>query len=136
MSSLAALLLVLSGVNTRMTEAKEAEVIQQVARTHGFDDQWTLMMAAIRREENGGAGLECGVGSDGFNQQARRFARNPEKSLRIQLSYVAGSMENHLPRDRYLTADDILTFGVRWCPKNAESWAANVSGLMMKGAKE
>lgn len=136
MSSLAALLLILSGVNTRMTEAREASIIQEVAQAHAFDSQWTLMLAAVRREENGGPGLECGVGSDGFNQRARRFAGSPEASLRLQLSYVAGTMERRLPTNRYLTADDVFRFGIVWCPKNFESWADHVSGFMLKGAKE
>jgi len=70
----------------------------------------------IRLIENGRPGLELGVGSNYPKHPARRFARDPDRSLRVQARWAAGTI-----RLRY--TGDLNAFARNHCPPAWHHWA-------------
>lgn len=101
---------------TRSMPDREARILGQVAEEYGLSsDEWKLLLT-IRRIENGRQGLELGVGSNYPKHPARRFARNPDRSLQVQARWAAGTI-----RQRY--TGDIDAFAKIYCPPNWKQWA-------------
>lgn len=126
--TLAVALSILSGVNTKLTETKEAEIILQVAEEYNLTDRETRLLLAIRRVENGRPEIAFGVGSDDPNHPARRYGdAEPEKSLRLQAQWAAGTIT------RRYRGSTLMIFAARWCPPNADNWAKMVKERMDRG---
>ena len=98
---------------------KEEVIIRNVARQYGFCSYKTAMLLAIRRSENGGPGLEFGIGDGIPNHPARRYAGNFNKSLRLQADWAAGTIQK-----RYM--GNLQKFARRYCIVNWRAWNKNV----------
>jgi hypothetical protein len=97
----------------------EAKMIVHVAERYALTREQTLLLAAIRKTENGGPGLEFGVGQDQPGHPATRYKHSPASSFLTQAKWAAGTIKK-----RY--TGDLTVFAQRYCPKNAESWRNNV----------
>jgi len=104
----------------------EAKMIEHVAGKYGLSQDQTILLTAIRKTENGGPGLEFGVGQDQTGHRARRYKHSPARSFMVQASWAAGTIKK-----RY--TGDLQDFAQRYCPKNAAVWQQNVEYWMAKG---
>lgn len=95
---------------------QETRILCEVADEYGLSTQASKLLLTIRLIENGRPGLELGVGSNYPNHPARRFARNPALSLRVQARWAAGTI-----RLRY--AGDLDAFARIYCPPAWQHWA-------------
>lgn len=100
-------------------------MIDQIARQYELSEQETVLLAAIRKAENGEPGLEFGVGKDEPGHMARRYAYSPTKSFLTQGRWAAGTIKK-----RY--TGDLRAFARRYCPKNERVWRKNVESWMAK----
>jgi hypothetical protein len=106
----------------------EAKMLARVSEQYSLSQEQSILLAGIRKTENGGPGLEFGVGQDQPGHRARRYPKAPARSFYIQACWAAGTIKKHY-------TGDLAAFAQRYCPKNSISWAANVSYWMEK-AKE
>lgn len=111
-----------------LTPAKEAGIITKVAEQYKLDKTQTKLLFCIRRVEDGGPGVEFGVGHEDPNHPAHRMQSDPEASLRLQAEWAAGTISK-----RY--TGDLARFAQHWCPRNWESWLRNIEWYMGKGEK-
>ena len=126
---LIAALLAAGAAHARPGDAWERAQIRRVAAEYRLNDAQAQLLHLIRRVENGGPGLEFGVGQHYANHPARRFANNRELSFLTQARWTAGSIARH-----YRGPQDLLRFASRW-NENPEQWAGTV-GRMLKGRGE
>jgi hypothetical protein len=104
----------------------EINILTEVSAEYGLTEQETTILFSIRRVENGGPGLEMGVGQDYPKHPARRYATNFGKSLRLQAQWAAGTIKK-----RY--DGDLLSFAKQYCAKPQEwfdmmtSWISKLS---------
>ena len=126
MSFLVALLALAShGAAKPLIPASEWRMIRQIAVNYGLDDESTWLLAAIRRHENGRAGLEFGVGGPmDSGHRAHRY-RDGVKSFYVQGYWAAGTIRRHY-------RGDVAAFGRRYNPSNAEKWAMSVKSLIKR----
>jgi hypothetical protein len=110
-------------LNTRIGAQAECKIILEVAENYDLDDEEIQFLASIRRIENGGPGNEFGVGSEDPKHPARRYKSFPDKSVRLQAQYAAGTIKR-----RY--KNDINGFAHRWCPNDWQTWAKNATFYM------
>jgi len=103
----------------------ETKMLEHVARQYGLSQEQVLLLAAIRKVENGGPGLEFGVGQDQPGHKARRYKHSPVRSFLVQCKWAAGTVQK-----RY--TGDVAEFSKIYCPKNSESWQKNVEYWMAK----
>ena len=101
---------------TRSMPDREVRILCGVAEEYGLSAGGLKLLLTIRRIENGRPGLELGVGSNHPRHPARRFARNPDRSLRVQARWAAGTI-----RLRY--TGDIDAFAMNYCPPQWQHWA-------------
>ena len=101
---------------TRAVPDREIRILCRVAEEYGLSDSELKLLLTIRRIENGRPGLELGVGSNYPKHPARRFARNPERSLRVQACWAAGTIQS-----RY--SGDLDAFARIYCPPGWQHWA-------------
>jgi len=126
---LCALVLVLFLVGVGITEAAidwgriedtlgrwEMNIISNVAKENGLNEEQTILLFAIRRVENGETPIEFGVGQDIKRHPAKRYPDDPEKSLRTQARWAAGTIKK-----RYVSGY-ISRFARLYCPKNWQAW--------------
>lgn len=113
MSSILSILLSVLPVN-------EAKMLERVSLRYGLSKEQTILLAAIRKTENGGPGLEFGVGQDQPGHPARRYKYSPVRSFMTQARWAAGTVQK-----RY--HGNLAPFAARYCPKNAKVWEKNVS---------
>ena len=100
-------------------------MIRQIAVNYDLDDESTWLLAAIRRHENGRAGLEFGVGGPmDSGHRAHRY-RDGVKSFYVQGYWAAGTVR------RYYRGD-VAAFARRYNPANAAKWAASVKSLVKR----
>lgn len=97
--------------------AREVGILVDVGRKYGLSGDSLKLLLVIRKIENGGPGVEMGVGSNFPGHRARRHAGNPDQSLRIQARWAAGTI-----RDRY--AGNLEAFAKRYCPPKWRHWTA------------
>lgn len=121
------LIMALAVVLASETFAKldEKKIISQVAREYKLTAYETSLLFAIRKVENGKTGLEFGVAQNFPNHPARRFKNDPEKSLRCQAQWAAGSIKLRLK-------GNLTAFSKRYCPPNAKNWERMVKAKMME----
>ena len=103
----------------------EWRMIRQIAVNYDLTDEQTWLLAAIRRHENGRAGLEFGVGGPmNSGHRAHRY-RDGVKSFYVQGYWAAGTIRRHF-------TGDYAAFGRRYNPKNAARWAVAVKSLVAR----
>ena len=95
--------------------AREVGILVDVGREYGLAGDSLKLLLVIRKIENGGPGVEMGVGSNFPGHRARRYAGQPDLSLRIQARWAAGTI-----RDRY--TGNLETFAKRYCPPKWRHW--------------
>lgn len=99
--------------------SNEIVILNEVAQEYDLNENEIKLLYTIRKIENGSnaSGLEFGVGDGIPNHPARRHKGNPEKSLRLQAQWCAGTI-----RRRYKNTEDLQAFARRYCPVNSASW--------------
>lgn len=100
-------------------------MIRQVAVNYDLDEERTWLLAAIRRHENGRAGLEFGVGGPMNSGHPAHRYRDGFKSFYIQAMWAAGTVRRHY-------TGDLLAFGRRYNPPTPEKWAASVGSMIRR----
>jgi len=118
MESMLSILLVILPLN-------EARMVEHIARRYNLTPEQTVLLAAIRKSENGGPGLEFGVGQDQPGHSARRYKKSPVRSFLLQGAWSAGTIQK-----RY--TGNLGAFAKRYCPKNSKSWEQNVHYWMFQ----
>lgn len=103
----------------------EGLMIMHVAQRYGLTEDQTMLLAAIRKTENGGTGLEFGIGQDIPGHRAKRYWYSPVRSFITQAKWAAGTIKK-----RY--TGDMQAFARRYCPKNAIVWQTNVEWWVLK----
>ena len=109
--------------------ARERNIILSVAKEYNLSVEETALLLAIRKIENGGNGIELGVGQEQLGHPAKRFAAHPLRSLLCQSQWAAGTLKK-----RY--TGDIDNFSRRYCPKNAKTWSRNAKKWVANFTKE
>lgn len=94
---------------------REVGILLDVGREYGLSGDALKLLLVIRKIENGGPGLEMGVGSNISGHRARRYAGQPDLSLRTQARWAAGTI-----RSRY--TGNLETFARRYCPPKWSHW--------------
>jgi hypothetical protein len=131
----------------------EAQAIVKIAWDYGLTPEEIVLLAAIRKTENGGDGLEFGVGQDCPGHKARRFAgkgsraENAESAEHGKPSPLpsplkgegATNMESFECQARWAAGTiarrydgNMDRFAKRYCPKNPDNWKRMVSQWMWK----
>jgi len=90
---------------------REATIILEVAERYRLEPEQVLMLAILRRCENGQPGNEWGVASDDPGHESHRYKSNPELSVRVQCAWAAGTI-----RIRFEKPYDAEKFFKRWNP--------------------
>lgn len=104
----------------------EIKIIDGVAREYRLSQEETFLLFAIRKTENGGQGLEFGIGQGDINHRARRYrTSSATRSMIIQARWAAGTIKK-----RY--NGEVEDFAKVYCPENYEVWAFNVHYWMGK----
>ena len=101
----------------------EILTITDVAAEYELSGIRLRLLLAIRVQENGGCGLEFGVGDGNASHPARRHTGDPKASLRLQASWAAGTIKR-----RFNGRLDL--FAQRYCPFDWETWEKNVRALI------
>jgi len=110
----------------RELPAREVGILVDVGREYGLTGDSLKLLLVIRKIENGGPGVEMGVGSNFPGHRARRHAGDPDRSLRTQARWAAGTI-----RDRY--AGNLETFAKRYCPPKWRHWTSLARHWMTRG---
>ena len=114
-----------AGAAKPLVPANEWAMIRQVAVNYDLTEEQTWLLAAIRRHENGRAGLEFGVGGPmDSGHKAHRY-RDGVKSFYVQAMWAAGTVRNHY-------RGDLAAFGRRYNPPGAAKWTAGVTSLIAR----
>lgn len=120
-------LLVLVAVNASAgVSLADKRILMEVANEprYSLTVEETKLLIAIRIFENGGPGIELGVGSDFPNHRARRYAGNHARSLRLQAQWAAGTIK------RRYRGNSIEKFARIYCPPNHRVWSREVRKIM------
>ena len=105
----------IQGVTSSMPD-RETRILCGVAKEYALSARELKLLLTIRLIENGRPGLELGIGSNDPKHPARRFANNPDRSLRVQARWAAGTIRNHY-------AGNIDAFARTYCPPKWQHWA-------------
>lgn len=105
--------------------AREWAMVRQLAVNYDLSEEQTWLLAAIRRHENGRAGLEFGIGGPMNSGHPAHRYRDGYKSFYIQGSWAAGTVKRHF-------TGDFDHFGRRYCPVAPGTWATRVRYLVRK----
>lgn len=119
---LPAVLAILTGVTTSLGLPAEADIVLRAALAYDLDSERTLLLAAVRRVENGRPSAEYGCETPA----ARRYAGDARRSTELQARWAAGTIKR-----RY--TGDVDAFARRYCPPNWRWWAATVAEKMVIG---
>ena len=106
--------------------AREVGILVDVGEEYGLSGDELKLLLVIRKIENGGPGVEMGVGSNIPGHRARRYAGQPDLSLRIQARWAAGTI-----RDRF--AGNLESFAKRYCPPKWRHWTSMARHWMNRG---
>ena len=105
--------------------ASEWAMVRQTAVNYGLSDDATWLLAAIRRHENGRAGLEFGIGGPmDSGHPAHRF-RDGVKSFYVQAAWAAGTVRRHY-------RGDVYAFARHYNPKSPDRWAVSISTIVRR----
>lgn len=110
---------------TALVPANEWRMIRQIAVNYDLDEESTWLLAAIRRHENGRAGLEFGVGGPMNSGHPAHRYRDGVKSFYLQGYWAAGTIRRHF-------TGDVAAFGRRYNPNHAAKWAKAVKSLISR----
>ena len=105
--------------------ASEWKMIRQIAVNYDLSDDATWLLAAIRRHENGRAGLEFGVGGPMDSGHPAHRYRDGVKSFYVQGYWAAGTIRKHY-------TGDLTAFGKRYNPPHAAKWTTAVTALIKR----
>ena len=108
-----------------MLPDREWAMIRQIAVNYDLDAEQTWLLAAIRRHENGRAGLEFGIGGPMNSGHPAHRYRDGFKSFYVQGSWAAGTVKRHFK-------GDVSDFGRRYCPAGAKHWSKCISSIMVR----
>lgn len=100
----------------RAMPTREVKILLDVGKDYGLSDDALKLLLVIRKIENGGTGIEMGVGSNIPNHRARRYAGNLDSSLRVQAQWAAGTIRKHY-------SGDLDAFAKRYCPPKWKHWS-------------
>lgn len=111
----------------------EITICNEVALEYSLDQEQADLLIAIRKHENGLAGLEFGIGGPmESGHPAHRFAlgqsdrtRFNERSFRCQAQWAAGTIRRHY-------RGNLLAFARRYCPHGAWAWYRNVTSILYR----
>lgn len=126
--------ILIGGANVKAEELEkhfneiEIKVLTEVAKEYSLTEEETTLLFSIRRVENGGPGIEMGVGQDYKKHPARRYAGNFEKSLRLQSQWAAGTIKK-----RY--NGDLMALAKQYCVKS-DHWFNMITSWMSKLSEE
>lgn len=101
---------------TKSMPLRESEILCKVGAEYDLSADQLKLLLTIRRIENGRPGLELGVGSNYPKHPARRHARNPDRSLRTQARWAAGTIRLHY-------TGDLDAFAKIYCPPKWRHWS-------------
>lgn len=104
---------------------REWKMIREVAVNYDLSDDATWLLAAIRRHENGRAGLEFGIGGPMNSGHAAHRYQDGTKSFYIQAMWAAGTVRKHY-------TGDVDKFAKRYNPANFKKWAKSVNSLITR----
>lgn len=110
----------------RELPAREVGILVDVGEEYGLTGDALKLLLVIRKIENGGPGVEMGVGSNIPGHRARRYAGQPDLSLRIQARWAAGTI-----RDRF--TGNLESFARRYCPPKWRHWTSLARHWMNRG---
>jgi len=103
-------------------------IILEVSKEYSLNVEESILLLAIRQAENGGDGVEFGI----INKEARRYAGDHEKSLRLQAQWCAGTIKKR-------HNCDLIRFSRRYCPIGCDNdngtnqyWLKNVRYFIKK----
>ncbi len=105
--------------------ANEWRMIRQIAVNYDLDEESTWLLAAIRRHENGRAGLEFGVGGPMNSGHPAHRYRDGVKSFYLQGYWAAGTIRKHF-------TGDVAAFGRRYNPNHATKWTRAIKSLISR----
>lgn len=105
--------------------AREWKMIREVAVNYDLSDDATWLLAAIRRHENGRAGLEFGVGGPMKSGHPAHRYQDGTKSFYIQAMWAAGTVRKHY-------TGDLVAFGKRYNPKHSMSWSNSIISMISR----
>ena len=108
-----------------LVSTNEWKMIRQVAVNYDLSDDATWLLAAIRRHENGRAGLEFGIGGPMNSGHPAHRYQDGVKSFYIQAMWAAGTVRNHY-------TGDVGKFAKRYNPANAKKWSKSVKSLILR----
>jgi len=137
-------------VITPEIKAQTVEVLNRIAAKYGLDEEGKKMLFIARSIENGGPGLEFGVGDGNPNHEARRFGELAAKgcklapdgryivvdieayvrSLSVQAEWSAGTIAKRFSRDKNTPLDKrIEAFAKHYCNVNWSNWKRMALGM-------
>lgn len=102
---------------------REVDILLGVGREYGLGVNELKLLLAVRKIENGAAGIEMGVASNFPRHRARRYAGDLDNSLLVQARWAAGTIRKHY-------TGDLEAFARRYCPPKWKHWA-NMAGYWM-----
>ncbi len=105
--------------------AREWKMIRQIAVNYDLDEEATWLLAAIRRHENGRAGLEFGIGGPMNSGHPAHRYRDGVKSFYLQGYWAAGTIRKHF-------TGDVAAFGKRYNPSHAVKWTNAIKSLISR----
>lgn len=109
--------------------AREWKMIREVAVNYDLSDEATWLLAAIRRHENGRAGLEFGIGGPMNSGHPAHRYQDGTKSFYVQAMWAAGTVRKHF-------TGDIAAFGKHYNPKNPTFWSNRIMVLITRLKRE
>ncbi len=104
-------------------------MIREVAVNYDLSEEATWLLAAIRRHENGRAGLEFGVGGPMNSGHRSHRYQDGVKSFYIQAMWAAGTVKKHYK-------GNLVAFGKRYNPPHPKQWSDSVSSLIRRLKRE
>lgn len=128
---------------TPEVKTKTVEVLNRAADKYNLGQEARKMMFITRSIENGGPGLEMGIGDGQPNHEARRFGAlaakgckmSPtgkyivvdmeafERSLTVQAEWAAGTIAKRFSQDQSKPLDKrVEAFAQRYCNTNWKNW--------------
>jgi len=103
----------------------ETKTMLEIAAMPEYDlsTEEIKLLFTIRRVENGGPGLEFGVGDGRPNHPARRYAGDFEKSFKCQAMWAAGTIRKRFD-------GNLKHFAARYCYDNRQEWHRMAVNIM------
>lgn len=124
-AAFAVMLATVASVQAAELPEHEWKMIREIAKNNDLTRDQTLLLAAIRKLENGRPGLEFGIGGPMNNGHPSHRYRDGVKSFYIQGAWAAGTI-----RKRY--DGDLFAFASRYCPRDPNGWERKIRNIMKR----